>query len=122
MCRRIYADGKYILLLKIEGLDFFYKSQAVLRQTDDCLRTNNYLSVIKQRSVQKPNEEVYVFTVVDRTPGAYFGGILVLAVLFFELLGGLIFLDKRGINTHLSKPKTLSRREKRLTKKSRRKS
>ena len=72
MCRRIYADGKYILLLKIEGLDFFYKSQAVLRQTDDCLRTNNYLSVIKQRSVQKPNEEVYVFTVVDRTPGAYF--------------------------------------------------
>ncbi len=53
----------------------------------------------------------------------FFGGILVLAVFFFGLLGLLIFLDRRGIKTHLTKAKNLNReeqrKEKRLAKKRR---
>lgn len=47
-----------------------------------------------------------------------FGGIAVLAGLFFGLLGLLIYLDKRGVNTHLKRPKPPSRREQRREKKS----
>lgn len=51
-------------------------------------------------------------------------GVLVMAIVVFGLPLLLMFLDRRGINTHLAKPKDLNRQErrkkKRLVKKKRR--
>lgn len=40
-------------------------------------------------------------------------GVVVMAIVVFGLPQLLIFLDKRGINTHLTKPKNLNRQERR---------
>lgn len=50
-------------------------------------------------------------------------GVLVMAIMVFGLPLLLLFLDKRGIKTHLTKPEDLNRearrKEKKLTKKKR---
>jgi hypothetical protein len=46
-----------------------------------------------------------------------FGGILILAVLVFGMLGVLIYLDKRGVKTYSSNQKKPTRRQRRLEKK-----
>lgn len=43
-------------------------------------------------------------------------GVLVMAIVVFGLPLLLMFLDKRGINTHLAKPKKLNHQERRKKK------